>query len=783
MKKRLKIALGAILPLILSGCDGNGVVREKLEDGWQFMRADNSNTETNSAAWKTVEVPHDWGVDTPFDPAKPYGDAYLEPTGIGWYRRTFKLDAAKKALLENGGRLLFESNGMMSHSKVWINGELVGGWPYGYTPFGCDLTGYVRLDGENELVIRCHNKKDSSRWYTGGGLYRECRLAWCPKDHLVAGSVAIVTENVSRKSATVRIKYEMSESGAKERTFEVENPRFWDIDDPYLYTVEIEGESFRYGIRTISFHADSRGFQLNGRRVQLNGVSLHHDLGVLGAAYNSKAMKRRLIKLKEAGVNAVRTAHNQQDPDFLDLCDELGLLVKNEIFDEWRHIGNSGKRKDGYSKLFDEWHERDVRAWVRADRNHPSVIMWSLGNEICDGFGSIAPLSEFIATAKKLDAIVKSEDVTRPTCNANNNPINYTNEYGRTLDIFGFNYYGQHYGDFKRCNPGKPFFGSETQCAIASRGEYVFPVVWGWTQEKSGLPYSSGYGTEACGWTGAIDKGWACPADMQWHWMDENPECMGEFIWTGWDYLGGPYWANRMVKMYKIKGIHSCATGFFDLAGFRKDTFYLYQSRWRPDFPMAHILPHWNWPERVGKITPVHVFTSGDEGELFLNGKSLGRRRKDKSDFKRAYRLVWDDVVYEPGKLEVVTYKNGREWARAVVKTVGKAKKLVLEGEDQTVAADGKDLLFVNLSVVDSEGSVVPRTRLPVEFKLSGPGEIIATDNGDETDFTSFKSLSRYAFNGHLQAIVKPRRGSCGKLVITAVSPGMESVSREFSIK
>jgi beta-galactosidase len=270
---------------------------------------------------------------------------------------------------------------------------------------------------------------------------------------------------------------------------------------------------------------------------------------------------------------------------------------------------------------------------------------------------------------------------------------------------------------------------------------------------------------------------------MQWHWMDENPECMGEFIWTGWDYLGGPYWANRMVKMYKIKGIHSCATGFFDLAGFRKDTFYLYQSRWRPDFPMAHILPHWNWPERVGKITPVHVFTSGDEGELFLNGKSLGRRRKDKSDFKRAYRLVWDDVVYEPGKLEVVTYKNGREWARAVVKTVGKAKKLVLEGEDQTVAADGKDLLFVNLSVVDSEGSVVPRTRLPVEFKLSGPGEIIATDNGDETDFTSFKSLSRYAFNGHLQAIVKPHKGASGKLVVTAVSPGMESASKEFSIK
>lgn len=758
-------------------------MRERLADGWSFMRADGTANETNSAAWKAVRVPHDWGVDKPFDPKKPYGDAYLEPTGIGWYRRTFTVDAARAALLKAGGRLLFESNGAMSHSKVWINGHDVGGWPYGYTPFRCDLTPHVRTDGPNELVVRCHNKVDSSRWYTGGGLYRECRFAWCPKDYLVPHSVAIVTSDVTAESATVKVTWEMSESGRRERTFKVAHPRLWDVDDPHLYTVEIEGETFRYGIRTISFHPDIRGFQLNGRRVQLKGVSLHHDLGVLGAAYNSAAMRRRFLKLKEAGVNAVRCSHNEEDPDFLDLCDELGLLVKDEVFDEWRHIGNAGKRKDGYSKLFDEWHERDVRAWVRADRNHPSVIMWSLGNEICDGHPKIAPTSEFIATARELDRCVKLEDRTRPTTNANNCPANATNEYGQVLDIYGFNYFGSTYARFRAKNPTKPFFGSETTCAIASRGEYVFPVTWGWTQEKSGLPYSTGYGTEACGWDGDPSHGWAVPADVQWFWMDENPQCMGEFIWTGWDYLGGPAWADKMVAKFGINGIHSCATGFFDLAGFPKDTFWLYQSKWRPDLRMAHIVPHWNWPERVGQVTPVHVFTSGDEGELFLNGRSLGRRRKVPGDFRRAYRLTWDDVVYEPGTVRVVTYRDGKAWAEASVSTTGPAAKLSLEPEKDGLVSDGEDLLFVNLAVEDAEGRVVPRSRVPVEFRLEGAGEIVATDNGDETDFTSFHSPGRLAFNGRLQAIVRAARGTSGELRLSAVSKDLPTATITIPVR
>ena len=778
----------ALTLLIAAGaafCAGAATVRERLADGWLFMRADGSANETNSAAWRPVRVPHDWGVEKSFDMNKPYGDAYLDPAGVGWYRYRFTPRPDEAARLKGGGRVFFESNGAMSNAKVWINGRHVGGWAYGYTPFRCELTPHVVADGENEIVVRCENEADSSRWYTGGGLYRECRLAWCDADYLVPGSVAITTRDVGADEATVDVRYEMSLSGRRTRTFKVEKPVLWDIDNPHLYTVEIEGEPFRYGIRTISFHADERGFQLNGRRVMFNGVCLHHDLGVIGAAYSHKAMKRRLLKLKEAGVNAIRCAHNEEDPDFLDLCDELGLLVKDEIFDCWRHTGFAGKRPNGYNKLFEEWHERDVRAWVRADRNHPSVIMWSLGNEICDGFADIAPVSEFIATGRELAKIAREEDPTRPTTNANNNPANATNEFAeaRVFDIYGFNYHGWMFGEFAKKFPDVPFFSSESQCMSSTRGEYTFPVKWGWTQVETLSPFVSGYGVEACEWGGDPGEGWAMPPDAHWHWMDANPACMGEFVWTGWDYLGGPFWVEEMAKKNpSFKGIHSCNTGFFDLAGFRKDTFYLYQSRWRPEVKMAHIVPHWNWLERIGKTTPVHVFTTGDEGELFLNGRSLGRRRKDPSDFRRAYRLAWDDVVYEPGELKVVVYRKGKKWAKASVATTGEPSRMRLECEGDSVLSDGDDLMFVNLSVLDAEGRVVPRAKNEVVFTVEGPAEIVATDNGDETDFDSFKSPSRRAFNGRLQAVLRAHPGASGLVTIRAESPGLAGAYAMFRV-
>ena len=328
-------------------------------------------------AWRVVSVPHDWGVEHAFLPDLPHLDAHLDVTGPGWYRYRFKMENGK---LNNGGHVFFACDGAMSFAMVWINGHFVGGWPYGYTPWRVELTKWLKPKGENVLAVRCHNWKDASRWYTGAGLIRECRLEIEPADFVLPGSVFITTPEVTREKASVHVSYEMSKSGKKEKTFTVEKPRLWDVDDPHLYTLELEGRTYRYGIRTIGFFPDERGFQLNGRRVQLKGMCLHHDLGAIGAASNVSAMRRRLELLREAGCNAIRTAHNEPDPKFLDLCDEMGFLVMDEIFDQWSLC----KSANDYGRLYERWWERDLRTWIRTDRNHPSVIIWGFGNEIME---------------------------------------------------------------------------------------------------------------------------------------------------------------------------------------------------------------------------------------------------------------------------------------------------------------------------------------------------------------------------------------------------------------
>ena len=763
--------------------------------------------EFDDSSWKEVRVPHDWGVEKPFDSDRAYGDAFLDVTGIGWYRYKVKIENGKlrvgthRVSIPKNGRVFFECDGAMSCAMLYVNGSFAGGWPYGYTRWRVDITRWLSPDDDNTLAIRCHNVKDSSRWYTGGGLYRNCRLLVCPEDHVLPGSVFITTPEVTAKRARVHVRYEMSKSGKKDCSFTVDNPRLWDIDEPYLYSVDIEGNEYRYGIRTFSFSSDERRFQLNGRTVPLNGVSIHHDFGVLGAAWNRAAMKRRLLLMKEAGVNAVRSSHNPPGEGLLELCDELGLLVKDEVFDEWRKTGHAGKRRNGYTKLFDTWHERDIRAWVRTDRNHPCVIMYSIGNEICEGFQKIASYSEFAATARSLARMVAEEDPTRPAANANNNPANYTNDYPTVLALMGCNYFPWQFPALVAKYPDVPFFATESVCMSSTRGEYHFPVVQKWGDVRGENFHNSSYCWEAAGWS-SIDGGWACAPDAQWYWMDKVGTCMGEFIWTGIDYLGGPYWCDdwrkkphftdsaaqaRALEEVKERGmtraaIHTCNTGFLDQAGFKKDSFWLFQSRWRPDFPMAHILPHWNWKGREGEVMPVYVFTSGDEGELFLNGKSLGRQRKQPGVWDRAYRLRWDDVRYEPGILEVVVYKDGREWARDMVKTTGAPARLVLEAESRAVVSDGEDVCYVNVSVRDAEGLVVPNAKLPVSFALEGPGEIVATDNGDETDFSDFRSPGRRTFNGWAQAIVRANKGAVGVLRLTVRSGGLKPCTAEIAI-
>ena len=795
-----------------------GTLKVPLKTGWKFIKADDPSAGTaltlqamsdildradrgdtagapafgwaapgfDDAAWKTVRVPHDWGVEKPFDSDLPYGDAFLDVTGVGWYRLAVDVPAGWK-----GKTVYFECDGAMSYSMLYLNGRFLGGWPYGYTRWRVDLTKHLSFGATNMIAIRCHNIPHSSRWYTGGGLYRNCRLLVCPEDHVVPGSVFITTPEVTATRAKIRVRYEMSRSGRRERVFEVVNPRLWDIDDPHLYEVDVEGDTYRYGIRTISFNADERRFQLNGRTVPLNGVSMHHDFGVLGAAWNRAAQKRRLLLFKEAGVNAIRSSHNPPDEGLLELCDELGLLVKDEVFDEWRKTGSAGKRKNGYTNLFDVWHERDVRAWVRTDRNHPCVILYSIGNEICDLQPAMNADGSGTRLARELARLVAEEDPSRPAVNANNNPSNYTNDYPVVLPVMGCNYFSWQYSALAKKYPDVPFFGTETMCMSMTRGEYSFPVAQRWPNGHTAPAnfYNSSYCWEAAGWT-SLGAGWACPADVQWHWMDRVKTCMGEFVWTGVDYLGGPYWCDEWRKkpsfsdpaaqkkaLAEVKdrgmtraAIHTCNTGFLDQAGFRKDSFWLFQSRWRPDFPMAHILPHWNWKGREGEITPVYVFTSGDEAELFLNGRSLGRQRKQPGVWDRAYRLRWDEVRYEPGRLEVIAYKGGRPWARDTVTTTGEPARLAVLAETDAIVSDGEDVCYVDGAVQDADGRVVPTAKVPVTFAVEGPGEIVATDNGDETDFDDFRSPGRKTFNGWAQVIVRAVPNRSGTITVKVCS-------------
>lgn len=809
-----------------------------LKAGWRFIKADDpsleggmsipvmsdildradrgdlSNAPTppwsrpafDDASWRIVRVPHDWGTESSYNPARAYGDAFLDVTGSGWYRKEFVASEGWR-----GKKVMFQCDGAFSYAFVWINGRFVGGWPYGYTRFTLDITPHLALGKTNLLAVRCVNVPHSSRWYTGGGLYRDCRLLVAPDDHVLPDSVFISTPEVTRSRAKVKVEYEMSLSGRRSRSFYVDNPRLWDIDDPHLYAVDVEGNEYRYGIRTIAFHADERRFQLNGRTVPLNGVSMHHDFGALGAAWNREAMRRRLLLLKEAGVNAVRSSHNPPGEGLLSLCDELGLLVFDEVFDEWRYTGkisngvsgDAGKRINGYTNLFDVWHERDLRRWVRTDRNHPCVIMYGLGNEIPDGKPYVAPTAEYVTRSRSLAAMATSEDPTRPTVTANNSPVNYTNEYPMTLSVMGCNYFAWMYPKLKEAYPDVPFFGTETICMSSSRGCYQFPVTQRWLDQNSGVENfrNSSYCWQAPGFVHG--NNWACPPDEQWHYMDLVGTCMGDFIWTGFDYLGGPYWCDP----YRAKpnftdpeeqskalaevaehgltrtAIHTCNTGFFDRAGFRKDSFYLFQSRYMPDRPMAHIVPHWTWPGREGQVTPVYVFTTGDEGELFVNGRSCGRVRKQQGVWDRAYRLRWDNVKYEPGKVEVVVYRNGREWAKASVQTAQKPAALEIVPERDSIVSDGEDVVYVNVRLADANGTTVPDARPEVEFSVEGPGCVVATDNGDETDMRDVRSMQRKIFSGYAQAVIRAAPGSFGVITVNAKVDGIAKVAAKVAVR
>jgi beta-galactosidase len=776
----------------------------------------------NDSAWQTVDLPHDWAIKGPF--YKGWGTEIgggmgrLPVQGIGWYRKKISIPAS-----DAGKKIFLDIDGAMSYAMVWLNGKLVGGWPYGYTSWRLDLTPYINFGGEDQLAIRLDNPANSSRWYPGGGIYRNVWLTKTSPVHIGHWGTFVRTSNISARSAGIDLSialdnntgadgnfdvsttiYLLDSTGQKKgppaaktktvraalransgdtvlTSFTIADPKLWEplpVRTPDRYvaitTISLDGvrlDTYQtpFGIRDIQFDPE-KGIIVNGHRVPLKGVNQHHDLGALGAAFNVRAAERQLLILREMGCNAIRMSHNPPAPELLDLTDRMGFLVIDEIFDSWE----LKKTPLDFHLIFPDWHEQDLRALIRRDRNHPSVIMWSFGNEVGEQYTD----EKGAILARQLYTITKEEDPTRPATIA----MNYAKPdmpLPAVADVISLNYQGEGirnsgaytglkgistpplFPKFHQKFPGKTIVSTENASALSSRGEYLFPVFDG-----NSAPIRNGMGgdslTQQVSAYELYSVDFGSSADKVFATMSQHPYVAGGFAWTGWDYIGEPtpYYLSR-----------SSYSGIIDLAGFKKDRFFLYQSQWLPQLPMAHILPHWNWPGRLGRITPVHVFTSGDEAELFLNGRSLGKKKKGQYE----YRLRWDDVKYEPGQLKVVAYRNGKKWAEDALQTTDAPYKLQLAADRPVLLADGQDLSFITVRVTDNNGLTVPDAKNTLRFTIEGPGTIVATDNGDAADLVSFISPERKAFNGLCLVIVRAAAGRPGTISLNVASDGLKT--------
>jgi len=783
----------------------------------------------DDSEWRSLDLPHDWGIEGGFDQSRPADTGKLPWPGIGWYRKSFSL--APSEIAER--RVELEFDGAMSLPLVWLNGRFVGGWIYGYSSFRVDLTDALSPDGENVLVVRLHNKDHSSRWYPGSGLYRHVWLSLSSPLRFAPWGIQVTTPRVDSDRALVQLDmmieqlgdeeveiqietelFELSAEGecgdgaiagastksivlnpargrqtCRSQSMEVDVPRLWSPNTPNRYLavtrILINGSCVDevdtpFGIRKAEWDAE-KGFVLNDSRVAIKGVCLHHDLGALGAAVNTCALERQLRILREMGCNAIRTAHNPPAPEQLDLCDRMGFLVMVESFDCWR----LGKRENDYSQYFDDWHERDLRAMVRRDRNHPSVVIWSIGNEVLEQY-----TNDGWKLAQHLAAIVRSEDKSREvTMGCSVEASAYTG-YQVALDVVGFNYKPWAYPLFRDQHPMIPLYGSETSSCVSSRGEYVFPVSRDKSEGQQNFHVSS-YDLSAPPWAWTPDKEFAG--------LDDAPYTAGEFVWTGFDYLGEPTPFNsdatnllnfsdpeeraRMAEQLEALGkievpSRSSYFGILDLAGFPKDRFFLYQARWREEFPVAHLLPHWNWPERIGEVTPVHLYSNGDEAELFLNDVSQGRKQRS----PKQYRFEWDSVVYEPGELRAEVWRGGKKWIQTVQNTTGDSAKLQVEVDRDSMDSTRSDFAFVSVAVVDAGDRVVPRAQSELHFSVSGPIELVALDSGDPTSHAPFASDRINAFNGRALAIVRPRKGGSGQGILTVQAGALLGATCSFDV-
>jgi len=802
--------LGAGTVAFAQGWPPEGARRASFDLGWRFQKGDAAGAERpdhDDAGWRTLDLPHDWAIEGPFDPAISPHQGALPYFGVAWYRKRFQVPESAR-----GRFYSIEIDGAMSNATVFLNGHELGGRPYGYVGFALDLTPHLRFGAENVIAVRLAPEDESSRWYPGAGLYRHVWIEGTGPVHVDRWGTFVTTPGVSAGGATVAVRTELRNREGQDARVTLEtaildpdgrevarasssptvspgaraaalvritvlSPRLWDVERPQLYkaisTVKradavLDRYETPFGIRTIEW-GPGKGFLLNGRRVPLRGVCNHHDLGALGAAVNRRAIERQLEILKRMGANAVRTSHNPPSPELLEAADRMGFLVQDEAFDMW----GKTKIKNGHGKYFGEWSERDLRDMIRRDRNHPSVVMWSIGNEILEQADA-----DGWKVAKRLTDICHEEDPTRPVTAGFNQPENaIRNKLADQVDIPGFNYGVREYPRILAEHPGWTIVGAETASCVSSRGEYHLPIE---KYEKHPSRQITSYDVVAPRWA-------YCP-DVEFAGLEESPAVLGEFVWTGFDYLGEPtpYFAWNEARDEKDWPARSSYFGIVDLAGFPKDRYYLYQSQWTRE-PMVHLLPHWTWAGREGQPIPVMAYTNAEEVELLLNGSSLGRKKKGEPyvmpvgekisqdlRFTTKYRIVWE-VPYAPGTLKAVAYSGGKAVATTEVKTAGVPARLVLTPDRLAIRADGEDLSFVTVRVEDAQGSLVPGADNLVRFAVEGAGRVAAVDNGNPASLEPFQARERRAFNGLALLIVRSNRGVSGAIRVQATSEGLAS--------
>jgi beta-galactosidase len=837
---------------------------DNFDFDWQFFRGDApgaQNVDFDSSSWRKLDLPHDWSIEGTWDPSNPTGGAGgFFPAGIGWYRKAFAVPAAA-----SGKKVMIEFDGAFMNTEVWINGEYLGKWPYGYSSFAYDLTPHIRFGQPNVIAVKCDaSKQPASRYYTGGGIFRNVWLTITDPLRVAHWGTYVTTPKVNEQAATVKLRTSIQNDrqGAADitltsqivdkdgkliasqdvnksvaagsaqdidQTIEVPNPHLWSIESPSLYTlhsvVKVDGQVVDdyptpIGIRQIEYDLN-KGFLLNGKQVKMQGVCLHHEAGAVGSAVPEGVWERRLNVLKEMGCNAIRTAHNPFDPVFLDLCDRMGFVVMDEAFDEWT-IAKPQVRGDSYSKFFNEWYEKDVTNFVRRDRNHPSVVMWSAGNEIGEQRARNGD-----QVLKKLVDVFHREDPSRPVTAGMDNI--YTDQgsapeaFTGLLDIVGYNYVDRWlnrretiYADDRAAHPNWRFVGTESNGVGGSRNAYSLPPLPGPEPEgpivspttlpvpqmaaRGGARGQRGAAAPATrggaagaragggGFAGARGGNYATGqvrGEALWKFIKTHDYVIGDFMWTGIDYLGETSGNSR-----------GAGSGRIDICGFPKDGFYFYQSQWT-NKPMIHLMPHWNWPqERVGQIIPVVAYTNCDTVELFVNGKSYGRKTLE---FPRvgsaggwntpAYpgvpagstldlHLTWD-VAYAPGTLRAVGYKLGQVMCEEIVKTSGEPAQLKVDVDHPTLKADARDVAHFTVKVLDSNGLLVPTANPMLSFDLQGPAKIIGTDNGNLQDTSSNISKDRAAFNGMALAIIQTTKQS-GKIRMTVKAEGLKEATVEI---